>query len=1071
MAVGIEHSQSSTSFQRFKLLVWKSYLWHRYYWWWSIIEIIARCSVALYLGLSVKSDIRLTNHGATYPHPESRSQLLETITSRNYLAYSPPSKFTDQLMLNVAEKIKQKSGKKESLELLPFDSEKILAEYVVNRSISMKQEAMGVIFDNIKLKDDNSTPPNKLVYELRQSIAGDTRWLIDGDSTPGPYKKVSEYWSSGFVALQLLINEEFIGMKLDKSNNSDNSSWSAPSGVVFQPFPYPEYETSMIDREHLLSVIVLTLIATEVALSVPYIASIIFEKQNGVKNLLTVYLMEESLIWLGWFLKAFVVVLISATLTAIFLKTPFKGHGSECVRYTDFSVLWSFLILFHASNICFVLFLSSVFNRATIAALVHTFVHYLSLVLLFVTLAMNMRSSTRLFWPSTSYSAAKGIRFLATAEVHGIPFNWATALTLHANESAIIYLPIVLFFVFDVAFYSLLMLLFGFINSGDYGSKRSPFFIFSFLFFGTKHKHTATESHQVQVRESETRSEINKTKTSSKVEGSLNTEIREPVSPHHEPSIRIEGLHKEYNNVTHALERIDLEFYDNEITVLLGPKDAGKTTLLSILAGSITYDDGFIHYKGIDVSDNLDILKNDLGICFKEDRLFHYLSVKQHLMFFGRLKGLSKSDAEEETEQFLIKLEMHDEQNSAVKYLSQVLKRKLCIAIGLIGERKVLILDEPMEGLDHKSKIKIWNLLSDMRTDRTIIISTSNAREAESLADRVAILENGFVIAHGTPKYLRNNIGIHYEILVSTKKEHFNEVTEKVKSSVSAKMVRELDNEIVYSVHPRELPKFSNLFLNLEQSAKELEISNIGVSFNSIEHVMMKTGGFSNRPPVQPETTNEDSEYDLEFHDSIEGLRLRLRQMRILLGKKILYMFKDYANILKRIILPSLIAVLLTRLIEEINFNPYLAKKLSPSIYVLRDEMLNTAIYPQIMLHKKNANQELVEEYSTLIATRGGTVAKSGDSSSTESLLNYGRADLMRFRRELLAAFDLTEAETSKIAYNLWTIHSLPIAVSIYSNVLLRRMLNDDTAEITTINHPLPTIEVAMRTSYLSKRC
>lgn len=98
-----EHSSVSTRFRRFQLLLWKSYLWHRYYWWWTIIEILIRCFIPFYLGIKAPSDIKLKNNSATYTTPRSRVELLNTSISYNYLAYTPSISFTDGLMENVVE--------------------------------------------------------------------------------------------------------------------------------------------------------------------------------------------------------------------------------------------------------------------------------------------------------------------------------------------------------------------------------------------------------------------------------------------------------------------------------------------------------------------------------------------------------------------------------------------------------------------------------------------------------------------------------------------------------------------------------------------------------------------------------------------------------------------------------------------------------------------------------------------------------------------------------------------------------------------------------------------------------
>lgn len=105
MGEEVQHSPTSTHFQRFKLLLWKSYLWHRYYWWYTIIEIVTRCLVPVYLGMRVSSDIKFALHLPTYPAIHTREELMNTLEPHKYLAYSPSNEFTNTLMENVGSRI------------------------------------------------------------------------------------------------------------------------------------------------------------------------------------------------------------------------------------------------------------------------------------------------------------------------------------------------------------------------------------------------------------------------------------------------------------------------------------------------------------------------------------------------------------------------------------------------------------------------------------------------------------------------------------------------------------------------------------------------------------------------------------------------------------------------------------------------------------------------------------------------------------------------------------------------------------------------------------------------------
>jgi len=242
-------------------------------------------------------------------------------------------------------------------------------------------------------------------------------------------------------------------------------------------------------------------------------------------------------------------------------------------------------------------------------------------------------------------------------------------------------------------------------------------------------------------------------------------------------ALEIRGLKKSYGDFL-ALKGIDLAVEEGEVFALLGPNGAGKTTLIRILAEGLGYDSGEIAVFGEPLSKRTARL---IGYAPQASVAYDLLTVEENLRFYADLY-----DAPKERVKKLI-LEFSLPAKKKARELSGGFKRRLNLAIALLYEPRLLILDEPSAGLDVPSRRELWNLIMRLRKEgRTVLLATHYMEEAEALADRVAIMNEGRVIAVGTPDELKSLAGegsvIHVEgILKGTEllKKEFPRMIEK----------------------------------------------------------------------------------------------------------------------------------------------------------------------------------------------------------------------------------------------------------------------------------------------------
>lgn len=224
-------------------------------------------------------------------------------------------------------------------------------------------------------------------------------------------------------------------------------------------------------------------------------------------------------------------------------------------------------------------------------------------------------------------------------------------------------------------------------------------------------------------------------------------------------AIVAKGIRKSFGNVR-VLEGVDLKVKRGSILALLGPNGAGKTTMVRILSTLLPADGGSASIEGFDVVKNAGDVRGLIGLTGQYAAVDEYLTGRENLRMIGRLYHLSKGDVSRRTEELLQQFELIDAADRAAKTYSGGMRRRLDLAASLIAAPSILFLDEPTTGLDPRSRLAMWEIIKKLTTQgSTILLTTQYLEEADILADRVAVIDGGKVIAEGTADELKQRVG------------------------------------------------------------------------------------------------------------------------------------------------------------------------------------------------------------------------------------------------------------------------------------------------------------------------
>lgn len=225
------------------------------------------------------------------------------------------------------------------------------------------------------------------------------------------------------------------------------------------------------------------------------------------------------------------------------------------------------------------------------------------------------------------------------------------------------------------------------------------------------------------------------------------------------PAIDIRGLRKSFGTQL-VLDGIDLSVPAGSVFALLGPNGAGKTTLINILCTLVAPDEGSASVAGHDVVDDPEGVRLSISLTGQSAAVDEVMTGDENLRMMARLSGYSGADAKRRARDLIEQFDLDEAAGRRVKTYSGGMRRRLDLAISLVATPPVIFLDEPTTGLDTRSRQTLWNIILGLAEQGiTIFLTTQYLDEADQLADRIAVIDRGVVVAEGTPAELKARVG------------------------------------------------------------------------------------------------------------------------------------------------------------------------------------------------------------------------------------------------------------------------------------------------------------------------
>uniref|UniRef100_A0A336MK43 CSON001010 protein n=1 Tax=Culicoides sonorensis TaxID=179676 RepID=A0A336MK43_CULSO len=868
-----------------------------------------------------------------------------------------------------------------------------------------------------------------LMFPALQVAGPRNRERNDGGLPPG-------YFREGFIPVQAAISKAYTQTMTGVGNEE------IPE-IFLQRFPYPPYMSDPL-LLGLEAFIPLIIVISFLYTSINIVKYITVEKEKQLKEAMKIMGLSNWLHWTAWFIKCLIFFLVTISLMTVILKLEFKaGKEISVFTYSDWSVLWVYLLVYSVASICFCFAMSVFFSKANTASMISGILWFLSYTPFAITAQSydNMLGGTKWGLCVFSNSAVSiGFQLAMRHEGTGEGLQWSNLFKPVTQDDTFTVGNTMVMLIIDAVIYLAIALYVEKIKPGEYGIAEPWYFLFTKSFWckGSSVRSDHIDDDTFRISE-------------------LKLHNMEPDPLDKEAGIQIKNLRKVYSNKKVAVKGLRLNMYEDQITVLLGHNGAGKTTTMSMLTGMIPPTSGTATINDKDIRTDIDGVRDSLGLCPQHNILFDELTVKEHITFFSRLKGLRKQEVTAEVNKYVELIELKDKMNAQSKTLSGGMKRKLSVAISLCGGSKVVLCDEPTSGMDPSARRALWDLLMKEKQGRTILLTTHFMDEADVLGDRIAIMAEGDLKCVGSPFFLKKRFGVGYRLVVvkgdRCDPENLTNLLRKYIPDIHVET--DIGSELSYVLNDKYSSVFRSIFADIEENTDSLKITSYGVSLTTLEEVFLKVGSDSNA---------------IDSEENGNGLIASDRRWPLIVNQSYAMILKKYYyNIrnIKVLVIQNLIPIVFL-ILTIFTVRQWITNDVEPRALeiTLNSYEKTTTVLESNSTGLDPISQEIIKTYQSLFKNPPPNRNFIPiDADFQEYILQEMNETLSAINSQYMIAGSITPNNITSF-FNNQGYHTAPLTILMMQNAILKTFRDD--CEIRVTNKPLP-VSATSRTQQLNQ--
>ncbi|XP_053658365.1 phospholipid-transporting ATPase ABCA3-like [Anopheles marshallii] len=1044
---------ATSSWDKFILLLWKNWIIQKRHYVQTLFEILIpaiACVVLIVVRGLVDADVYdepttwkpLEINTVRHMMPELNPNITPPITFM--LAYSPQTPLTERIMRRAVDQIL------EPIDIAGFDNGQRMEDFF-RLNYSLAGVEFPESFSNIDTLPDNVTVSLRFPGEMRTlqddftafwanwatelmfpafQIAGARERERDDGGYP------ANYYNESFITVQSAVSRALI---LER-----DPSFALPD-IYLNRFPYPPYYSDplLTGFENLLPLIIVIAFFYTAINTVKYIT---VEKEKQLKEAMKIMGLPSWLHWSAWFVKCLLLLIVSISLIVVLLCVNITTNTDLAIfEYAEWTIVWFYLFVFSITTICFCFMVSTFFSKANIAAGIAGLLWFILIVPYNIAFSNydDMAAGAKLALCLFSNSAMSfGFMLMMRHEGTATGLRWSNLFDPVSVDDDFSVGDTMIMLLVDALLYLLIALYVEKVFPGDFGIAEPWYFLYTKKFWckdaQKKHEPVATLDFTT--------------------ENADNIE-REPDGKY--AGVRIRKLRKEFKKNKVAVQGLNLNMYEDQITVLLGHNGAGKTTTMSMLTGMFSPTSGTALINGYDIRDNIDAVRSSLGLCPQHNVLFNEMTVAEHIEFFARLKGVPRNKIKEEIRHYVQLLELEDKLNKQSHTLSGGMKRKLSVGIALCGGSKVVLCDEPTSGMDPSARRALWDLLIKEKQGRTILLSTHFMDEADILGDRIAIMAEGELKACGSSFFLKKRFGVGYR-LICVKGANCDRarLTGLLRRHIPTIGIdTDIGSELSYVLNEDFTAVFQDLLRDLEENVEQCGITSYGISLTTLEEVFLRVG--SDSYALDQKSGSNDTEQDgngVSFGASnvtmnqtsdtqplLDGSGLVWNQLFAMLLKKYISTKRSWVQMLVQALIPIYFVIVTVIIVRTF-----------PGQTDLPPIPINVYNYSETntILQASSPGSPFVDGFRTLFGAYPNTHRLQViDKDIVEYILDLSVENIGLVNREFMAAASITPTNHT-VWWNPTGFHTAPLALNFMYNAIIKSI--NTNFEITIINKPLP---------------